>query len=459
MSAMMIARTTSAPAAAKYRCWTADRGIVFVPSRAMSDLSEPQAFDAVEVKFDVMRDAGHPDKTTAKSLRTNEMNMVRPRRSTRISSGSTSRLRAAPYSTSTSMHDDSIADSLVTLDTLDDSIYTCDESAPSIPSDSSSTPLRAASANFPQPPSDSPLILIEGSHIQNTTCPYAIPPELLDSTASCEPPSAPYWSHLLYRAPHPHPPKVTVHYCRSLASSEGIAQLILSELMLDPSSPHRPVLGFDIEWSPSASATSGPRRNVSLVQLATPSRIALFHLSLFAGPTIPSYELLVPPTLAHILSHPSIAKVGVAITADCTRIRTHLGIVCRGIFELSHLYRVVKYFPTGDLKRINKQLVSLQRQVEDVLPGGLRMFKDKNVRASDWTKALKKEQVDYAASDGYAGLMLWYELERRRLALSPMPDRPYDAELGLPIPLGAGVAPVPQSGVEGEAAHAHLRYS
>lgn len=40
-----------------------------------------------------------------------------------------------------------------------------------------------------------------------------------------------------------------------------------------------------------------------------------------------------------------------------------------------------------------------------------------------------------AAADAYAGIQLYYVLETRRLQLDPVPDRPFHAELGLPIPI------------------------
>lgn len=40
-----------------------------------------------------------------------------------------------------------------------------------------------------------------------------------------------------------------------------------------------------------------------------------------------------------------------------------------------------------------------------------------------------------AAADAYAGIQLYHVLETRRLQLEPVPDRPFHAELGLPIPI------------------------
>lgn len=240
-----------------------------------------------------------------------------------------------------------------------------------------------------------------------------------------------YWTHTLYRGPPPDNPKVIVHYCRSLSTAEKICQLFLP-----PSSPTDPppVLGFDIEWRPSASSSSPLRHNVSVVQLATEERIAVFHLALFSGPNAPS--ALVPPTLKHIMESPVIRKVGVAIKGDCTRLRTHLGIHARSIFELSHLYKLVKYSSTDETSKINKRLVSLQTQVEEHLE--LPLYKGGDVRGSDWSRELGMQQVEYAAADSYAGLVLWDVLERKRRASRPCPPQPWNADLNLPIRLADG---------------------
>ena len=82
---------------------------------------------------------------------------------------------------------------------------------------------------------------------------------------------------------------------------------------------------------------------------------------------------------------------GVAIKADCTRLRKFLGIDTQGIFELSHLYKLVKY-SSEDVKKINKTLVSLAQQVQEHLQ--LPLAKG-DVRMSDWsnTQDLTYEQT------------------------------------------------------------------
>lgn len=185
-----------------------------------------------------------------------------------------------------------------------------------------------------------------------------------------------YWQYSLYRGPSGE--RVKIHYCKSKETSEDIAKLFLNE----------EVIGFDIEWKQAATQNHGIRKNVSLVQIASENRIALFHISRYAKGE--SLEDLVAPSLKTIMESPKITKVGVSIKGDCTRLRKFMGIDSRGLFELSYLYKLVKYAPDNP-KFINKKPVRLAQQVEEHLQ--LPLYKGQVVRMSDWSKDLNYEQI------------------------------------------------------------------
>lgn len=255
--------------------------------------------------------------------------------------------------------------------------------------------------------------------------PFSIPPEVL-SKAKSAPEGHPdsFWTHKLYTNPSEPAQKIKVHYCKSLHTTETVLQKHFLG---------HPVLGFDIEWKMDATRYSSPKKNVSLIQMACEDRIILSHIGLFPKDSVTD---LVAPTLKSIMEDPNVLKCGVAIKADCTRMRKFLGIESRGVFELSHLHKLVTYSSSGDHHLINKKLVSLTQQAEQHL--GLPIFKGE-VRGSDWSEALSMEQILYAASDAYAGLAIFDQLERKRLGLEPRPPRPYPAELNKPIRLASGV--------------------
>ncbi|KAL8824975.1 MAG: hypothetical protein Q9170_007982, partial [Blastenia crenularia] len=230
-----------------------------------------------------------------------------------------------------------------------------------------------------------------------------------------------YWQYTLYQGPRGE--RVKVHYCKSLETMERISKLFLNES----------VIGFDIEWKPLATVKDGIRKNVATIQVASEERIALFHIARFSkGDEI---EDLVAPSFKQIMESASITKVGVSVKSDCTRLRKFMDIGSHGLFELSHLYKLVK-FASNDVKKINKKLVSLATQVEEHLM--LPMYKDQNVRSSDWSEELDCEQIYYAASDSYAGFQLYHILNNKRLSMTPSPPLPAHADLGLPIRLANG---------------------
>ncbi|OCL01565.1 ribonuclease H-like protein, partial [Glonium stellatum] len=221
-----------------------------------------------------------------------------------------------------------------------------------------------------------------------------------------------YWSHLLYHGPNMEP--VRIDYCKCRSTSEVIAQKFLGEK----------VLGFDMEWE----SEIGPlQEKISCIQLASESRIALFHIGLHVGSTP---EELIAPSLRKIIESPNVTKTGVAVErADAIRLRKFFRIQPRGLIELSQLHRLVKYGATSAGK-VNKCLVSLKTQVEEHLH--LPLLKDKT-RRSKWSRPLSQKQIKYAAADAYAGFMLYHCLEAKRTRMDPIHPRPAYAELHLPI--------------------------
>jgi hypothetical protein len=189
-----------------------------------------------------------------------------------------------------------------------------------------------------------------------------------------------FWSYSLYRGPGDDGPvdsKVKVHYCKTKHTTERVLkQYFMNEK----------ILGFDLEWAPDATRSQGARRNVSLVQIASQSRIALFHIALY-----PKSDELVAPSFKKIMEDPDITKAGVCIKGDCTRLRNFMGIDSRGLFELSHLYKLVKFSKTGEFGYINRRTVNLAAQVQEYL--GLPMFKGQDVRSSDWSQQLGMQQI------------------------------------------------------------------
>ena len=264
------------------------------------------------------------------------------------------------------------------------------------------------------------------SSVPRSNCSFKISEELFRKAKKADPGSPEsYWSHVLYRGPPQDgvEQKVKVHYCTSKHKSEEVLQRHFLG---------KKRIGFDLEWKPNVEYKAGVKQNVSLVQLACDGRIALLHIALFTDAQIEC-----PPTLRKILEDSEVTKIGVAIKADCTRFHKLLQVKAKSLFELSHLYKLVKYSELKDYKQINKKLVPLAQQVEEHLH--LPLFKGSDVRASDWSQKIQYEQIVYAAADAYAGLQLFETMDYKRKELEPSPPCPYHIDENKPIRLADGV--------------------
>ncbi|KAF4552385.1 Hypothetical protein D9617_10g073660 [Elsinoe fawcettii] len=249
---------------------------------------------------------------------------------------------------------------------------------------------------------------------------------LADANAAPRTTHGVYWSHNLYRSSAGKP--IDVLYCMNKDWAEKVAQKFLG----------LPVLGFDAEWPSPPPRLSGDIRDVknhvSLIQIASEDVIALFHVAMF---TANSPAELIPSSLRQILASESTVKAGVNIGGDATRIKKAFDIDCKGLVELSHLYKMITYSHDRP-ELVNRYPVSLANQVEDVL--GYPLLKD-DTRMSNWAAKLNKLQQDYAASDAYAGFRLYHSLENIRLALDPVPPRPALYEQRQPVLLADGTVP------------------
>ncbi|CAK7273211.1 hypothetical protein SEPCBS57363_005541 [Sporothrix epigloea] len=248
-----------------------------------------------------------------------------------------------------------------------------------------------------------------------------------------------YFSYAMYRRPATYaveegnnltaPATVKVHYCKTKHTTDRVCNDYFKD---------EPLLGFDLEWMPNATKFQGARQNVCLMQIASPSRIGLFHLSLYPKAKVDDQDGdVVGPILRSMLEDASTLKVGVAIKGDATRVEKYLGVKMRGVFELSHLHKLVVHSKADTTHLINKKLVSLAVQAKEHLQ--LPMFKGLDVRSSDWSRTLAMDQIIYSASDAYAALQIFSILNKQREDMSPKPPLPACVELNLPIRLAGGV--------------------
>lgn len=225
-----------------------------------------------------------------------------------------------------------------------------------------------------------------------------------------------WWSHELYRGPRNKKPKVL--YARSKTESEEIAEGFRQEN----------VLGFDMEWPSYDANNSNEGRlqdKIGVIAMASEDKIALFHLGAYAGKSPGDF---IGPILREILESPAVIKAGVNIlAADFRRLEEHFDLRPQGAAELSHLHNLVTHGNNGDFNLCITKLCALGEQVQMHL--GMPLKKS-SVRTSNWSlrKQLSREQKSYAASDAYAGFMLYQYLTNLRLSMEPQPPPPLYAE-------------------------------
>lgn len=152
-----------------------------------------------------------------------------------------------------------------------------------------------------------------------------------------------------------------------------------------------PFLGFDTESKPTfkiGEVSTGPH----LIQLATEQCAYLFQVN---------EETL--HFLAPILSNPLQLKVGFGLKND--RIIFHRkNIELDGIIELSKQFSSFGF----------KQQMGIQKAV--ALLFGQYLAKSKHLSTSNWAaKSLNPQQINYAAADAYAALLIFQDLKQRQL--------------------------------------------
>jgi hypothetical protein len=164
------------------------------------------------------------------------------------------------------------------------------------------------------------------------------------------------------------------------------------------------------------------QEKIGLIQIATQEKVALFHIGLHPGKTTAE---IIAPSLRKIIEDPAIGKIGVAIlSADFSRLSRFFGLKPKGAIELSHLHRLV-VFGGWKPELVSTKMISLANLVEKHL--GLPLQKGK-VRTSNWSKPLSDAQINYAAGDAYAGLMLYHCMNAKRLRMKPVPPLPVHAD-------------------------------
>ncbi|NXF39868.1 WRN helicase, partial [Nyctibius bracteatus] len=150
-------------------------------------------------------------------------------------------------------------------------------------------------------------------------------------------------------------------------------------------------VGFDIEWPPSY--TKGKMAKIAVIQICvTEEKCYLFHISSMSG---------FPKGLKRLLEDETIKKVGVGIEGDQWKLMSDFEIRLKSFVELADV---------ANEKLKCKEIWSLNGLVKHLF--GKQLLKEKSVRCSNWEEfPLNEEQKLYAATDAYAGYIIYQKLK------------------------------------------------
>ncbi|XP_042305335.1 Werner syndrome ATP-dependent helicase isoform X2 [Sceloporus undulatus] len=154
--------------------------------------------------------------------------------------------------------------------------------------------------------------------------------------------------------------------------------------------PDGAVLGFDIEWSPVYN--KGKEGKVALIQLCeSEEKCYLFHISSMSS---------FPGGLKKLLEDNHIKKAGVGIEGDKWKLMRDFEIRLGDLVDLADL---------ANEKLKCKEIWSLNDLVKHLFHK--QLLKDKLVRCGNWEQfPLTEEQKLYAATDAYAGFLIYKKL-------------------------------------------------
>ncbi|TRM56322.1 ribonuclease H-like domain-containing protein, partial [Schizophyllum amplum] len=164
-------------------------------------------------------------------------------------------------------------------------------------------------------------------------------------------------------------------------------------------------VSFDIEWSRNT-----PRKD-KLHDMSIPNRDPNYQIPRLITIATPYVVLVIdmvalgqvlPQGVKDILTDGDIPKVGSNIIVDTTLVLRFYGLPVYNAVDLSHAYRVLHpYIESGPLTVGVEGIESLLRKL-------FRLLIDKGERRSNWAQpVLTRQQIDYAAADAYAGILIY----------------------------------------------------
>ncbi|XP_051475419.1 bifunctional 3'-5' exonuclease/ATP-dependent helicase WRN isoform X2 [Apus apus] len=182
-----------------------------------------------------------------------------------------------------------------------------------------------------------------------------------------------------------------LEFCGSIVYSYEASDCSLLSEDIRQSLPEGAAVGFDIEWPPSY--TRGKMAKIAVIQICVAEeKCYLFHVSSMSG---------FPKGLKRLLEDEAIKKVGVGTEGDQWKLMSDFEIRLKSFVELADV---------ANEKLKCKETWSLNGLVKHLF--GKQLLKDKSIRCSNWEEfPLNEKQKLYAATDAYAGFLIYQKLK------------------------------------------------
>ncbi|KAM6072825.1 bifunctional 3'-5' exonuclease/ATP-dependent helicase WRN isoform 3-T4 [Theristicus caerulescens] len=182
-----------------------------------------------------------------------------------------------------------------------------------------------------------------------------------------------------------------LEFCGSVVYSYEASDCSLLSEDIRQSLSDGAAVGFDIEWPPSY--TKGKMAKIAVIQICVnEEKCYLFHISSMSG---------FPKGLKRLLEDETIKKVGVGIEGDQWKLMSDFEIKLKSFVELADV---------ANEKLKCKETWSLNGLVKHLF--GKQLLKDKSIRCGNWEEfPLNEEQKLYAATDAYAGFIIYEKLK------------------------------------------------
>ena len=193
------------------------------------------------------------------------------------------------------------------------------------------------------------------------------------------------------------PEDVSIISCHTEAEISSACLGIIEGIISDE---ERIYIGFDMEWEFSTGLSGTGPQKTALIQLALPKSVYLLHVYGFKR---------LPASFQTLLKSQQIIKIGRNVGADFLELARDFPDI---ILPQKNKKSYLGVIELGKLAFKKNVVSNGKASLATIIAETLQRHLSKEARSSEWAASmLDDDQVQYAALDAYAVLMVWEVLE------------------------------------------------